>query len=60
MRDAQEALRKSSVPKPIERARFSAFLAAIDPALPMNAGILEAYAAYSDSIEKQNESSVRQ
>ena len=60
MRDAQEALRKSSVPKPIEHGRFSAFLAAIDPALPMNAGILEAYAAYSDSIEKQNESSVRQ
>jgi len=60
MRDAQESLQKSSVPKPIERARFAAFLAAIDPALPMNAGILEAYAAYSDSIEKQNESSVRQ
>ena len=60
MRDAQESLRKASIPKPIERARFTALLAAIDPALPTSAALLEAYTAYTESIEKQNESSVRQ
>jgi len=60
LRDAEESLRKSAVPKPIERARFIAFLKAIDPALTGNASLLEAFAAYADGLEKQNESSARQ
>lgn len=60
LRDAGESLRKSAVPKPIERARFMAFLSAIDPALPASASLAEAYAAYADGLEKQNESSARQ
>ena len=60
LRDAEESLRKSAVPKPIERTRFIAFLNAIDPALAANASLAEAYAAYADGLEKQNESSARQ
>lgn len=57
---AEEALRAAAVPKPIDRARFIALLAAIDKDLPASVALLEAHTAYFDGVGRQNESTNRQ
>lgn len=60
LQDAEQALRKSMMPRPIERARFMSLLAAIDPALAQRQDLVDAHASYSDGLERQNESTSRQ
>ncbi len=57
---AEDALRKSVIAQPMERARFIAFLTAIDSALATDAKLSEAHAAYLATIAKASENSTKQ
>ncbi|MEY5031711.1 MAG: hypothetical protein RL354_742 [Planctomycetota bacterium] len=57
---AEEALRKSVLPQPMGRERFSALLNAIHPALASDAALLDAHASYLGVVEQQRETTSRQ
>ena len=56
----EDALRKSLIPRPMERPRFVTFLGSIDAPLAANAQLLDAHTLYATSLEKQNETAARQ
>lgn len=58
--DAEQALRRSIVPRPIDKTKFTALLTAASPALAASAELMQAHAGYLEAIEKQNESALRQ
>ncbi|MEI7877652.1 MAG: hypothetical protein WCI96_06945, partial [Planctomycetota bacterium] len=58
--NAEDALRKSLIPRPMERPRFVTFLGSIDAPLAANAQLLDAHSLYATSLEKQNETAARQ
>lgn len=58
--EAEQALRKSIIPRPIDKTKFTALLTAASPVLATNAELLQAHAGYLEAIEKQNETALRQ
>jgi hypothetical protein len=57
---AEESLRKSVLPAPMERERFRVLLAAIEETLPSDPALLDAHAAYLTVVEQQRETTSRQ
>lgn len=49
--EAQRKLDAAALPQPMSEARFRAFLAAVDPALPANTELAASYAAYRETAD---------